>query len=148
MTKAPTDALVHSDGGGVRGLSSLVILQRLMTHINEAIRDQRRSDDTRNGVEPHEVFDLFAGTSTGGLIAIMLGKLGMTLQESIQAYHDLSKSVFGKKHIRGRITFGLARTRYSGSRLERQIQGLVPKKKGIAEAVPMVSDDNSKEVAW
>ena len=28
---------------------------------------------------PYEYFDLICGTSTGGLIAIMLGKLGMVL---------------------------------------------------------------------
>ena len=71
----------------------------------------------------------------------------MTLKESIQAYHDLSKSIFEKKYIRGRITFGLARARYSGSRLERQIQGLM-QRKGFAEAVPTVSNDDSNEVAW
>ena len=76
----------------------------------------------------------------------MLGKLGMTLKESIQAYHGLSKSIFEKKHIRGRITFGLAPARYSRRRLERQIQGLI-QRKGFAEAVPMVSNDDSNEVA-
>ena len=98
-------------------------------------------------MEPRDIFDLVAGTSTGGLIAIMLGKLGMTLKEFIQTYHDPSKSIFEKKYIRGRITFRLARARYSGSRLGRQIQGLI-QRKGFAEAVPTVSNDDNNGVAW
>jgi len=52
------------DGGGVRGLSSLLILREIMNDIGE-------------NVKPREYFDLIGGTSTGGLIAIMLGILGM-----------------------------------------------------------------------
>lgn len=48
------------DGGGVRGLSSLIILERLLCMINEELR---------GGHEPllvSEVFDFVVGTSTGG----------------------------------------------------------------------------------
>lgn len=58
------------DGGGVRGLSSLLILQEIM----EDIRHRKKLDQTP---KPCECFDLIGGTSTGGLIAIMLGLLGM-----------------------------------------------------------------------
>lgn len=58
------------DGGGVRGLSSLLILQRVMQEI------QRLNGDSELPL-PCEYFDLICGTSTGGLIAIMLGRLRM-----------------------------------------------------------------------
>jgi len=58
------------DGGGVRGLSSLLILREIM----ETIERQTDADETPL---PCEYFDLIGGTSTGGLIAIMLGRLGM-----------------------------------------------------------------------
>jgi patatin-like phospholipase/acyl hydrolase len=58
------------DGGGVRGLSSLLILQQLMKEIEELKRDGKPA-------LPCEYFDLICGTSTGGLIAIMLGRLRM-----------------------------------------------------------------------
>lgn len=57
------------DGGGVRGLSSLLILRYIMKDIGQQV-------DARD-VKPCEYFDLIGGTSTGGLIAIMLGTLGM-----------------------------------------------------------------------
>ena len=58
------------DGGGVRGLSSLLILRDIM----EDIESRTSADATP---KPCEYFDLIGGTSTGGLIAIMLGLLGM-----------------------------------------------------------------------
>jgi patatin-like phospholipase/acyl hydrolase len=48
-------SLLALDGGGVRGLSSLLILRRLM----EAI-------DPHNPPKPCDVFDMIGGTSTGG----------------------------------------------------------------------------------
>lgn len=118
-----------------------------MQYVNETIRNQRRDEETCEDVEPRDVFDFVAGTSTGGLIAIMLGKLGMTLGESIRAYYVLSKSIFGKKHVRGRITHGLAPTRYSGSRLEGLIQNLIGER-GFPMTIPMVSDDDRDKIAW
>lgn len=47
------------DGGGVRGLSSIMILKHIMQGVNE----QRGPDDQ---LEPCEVFDMIGGTSTGG----------------------------------------------------------------------------------
>lgn len=54
-----------TDGGGVRGLTSLLILRQLMHQLG--------SEDTP--AKPCQYFDIIAGTSTGGLIAIMLGIL-------------------------------------------------------------------------
>src|SRR5690242_16384030 len=56
------------NGGGVRGLSSLVILREIM----EEVQRQAKLNETPR---PCDYFDLIGGTSTGGLIAIMLGRL-------------------------------------------------------------------------
>ena len=53
--------LLSFDGGGVRGLSSLHILKRIMDEINR-LREERGLP-TRL---PFEVFDMIGGTSTGG----------------------------------------------------------------------------------
>jgi Patatin-like phospholipase len=63
--------ILSLDGGGVRGLSSLLILREIMRDIGQQV------DATE--VKPCEYFDLIGGTSTGGLIAVMLGTLGMVL---------------------------------------------------------------------
>jgi patatin-like phospholipase/acyl hydrolase len=66
------------DGGGVRGLSSILIVERLMREIQIIkIRNGKAKDDDKPPL-PCEYFDLICGTSTpGGLIAIMLGRLRM-----------------------------------------------------------------------
>ncbi|TGO77361.1 hypothetical protein BELL_0111g00060 [Botrytis elliptica] len=96
------------DGGGVKGLTSLLILRRLMLQLK---RDATDPDEPVP--RPCDVFDLIGGTSTGGLIAIMLGRLGMTVDECIETYKKFGKTVFGKKKA-----FGIARTMFSGSMYE------------------------------
>ena len=51
--------ILHPDGGGVRGLSSIMILKHIMGQINDG-----RSGSEK--LEPWQVFDLIGGTSTGG----------------------------------------------------------------------------------
>ena len=115
--------------------------------LNEAIQEVGGDAETPKEVEPQDVFDFVAGTSTGGLIAIMLGKLRMNPQECIQAYKSLSKEIFGKKHTVGRITHGLAKTRYSGSRLEKCIRRLI-EENNFEPAIKMASDSNGRDMAW
>jgi predicted acylesterase/phospholipase RssA len=80
--------LLAFDGGGVRGLSSLYILQGLMRQISA------------DGIPPKpcEYFDMICGTSTGGLIAIMLGRLRMSVEECINRFLRLSTKIFKLKH--------------------------------------------------
>ncbi|WJG35713.1 acyl transferase/acyl hydrolase/lysophospholipase, partial [Fusarium oxysporum Fo47] len=85
------------DGGGIRGISSLLILE----HIMEKIRETRGLGHVRR---PCEHFDLIGGTSTGGqvsrlspIIAIMLGRLGMTVDECIRAYKKVAQQAFTPK---------------------------------------------------
>ncbi|THZ71239.1 phospholipase, patatin family protein [Aureobasidium pullulans] len=107
-------SLLSLDGGGVRGLSSLYILQSIMNAI-----------DPDNPPKPCDYFDVIGGTSTGGLIAIMLGRLDMSVDECIKAYTELSATVFHKKH---RIPFGIKgnlKERYDSKVLEQAIKQIV-----------------------
>jgi patatin-like phospholipase/acyl hydrolase len=70
--------ILSLDGGGVRGLSSLLILRELMQHI-------KRQSGARTPL-PCQYFDLIGGTSTGGLIAIMLGRLQMVRFHSMESF--------------------------------------------------------------
>jgi patatin-like phospholipase/acyl hydrolase len=72
----PPLRILSLDGGGVRGVSSLYMLKELMAQVKR----ERRVDhpnEPPSTLRPCDVFDLICGTSTGGLIAIMLGRLGM-----------------------------------------------------------------------
>ncbi|KXG45220.1 Acyl transferase/acyl hydrolase/lysophospholipase [Penicillium griseofulvum] len=82
--------ILSLDGGGIRGISSLLILERIMERICDA-------EDLDHVPRPCDQFDLIGGTSTGGIIAIMLGKLGMTVDECIRAYRQVAEQAFTPK---------------------------------------------------
>ncbi|KAI8625843.1 acyl transferase/acyl hydrolase/lysophospholipase [Xylariaceae sp. FL1651] len=90
-SSAPPLRVLSLDGGGIRGKSSLLILENIM----EAIREAKGLDTVP---KPCECFDLIGGTSTGGIIAIMLGRLGMTVDECIRAYDKLAQTAFTPKY--------------------------------------------------
>lgn len=46
---------------------------------------------------PCDVFDSIAGTSTGGLIAVMLGRLHMSIDECIRQYEIIGEKIFGRR---------------------------------------------------
>ncbi|KAF8129633.1 acyl transferase/acyl hydrolase/lysophospholipase [Boletus edulis] len=75
------------DGCGFRGLTQLRVLEELM---------KQHSKDTDNPSLPCDVFDLICGTATGGLIAILLGRLQMSCEEAIKAYGELEHEIFDK----------------------------------------------------
>ncbi|KAM5348926.1 hypothetical protein ACJ41O_008749 [Fusarium nematophilum] len=105
--------LLALDGGGVRGLSSLMILQNLMSTI-----------DPDSPPKPCDYFDMIGGTSTGGLIAIMLGRLRMTIDECITAYTPLSDKVFEKKSHRVKIN-GQFQGRFDTAALEQAVKQIL-----------------------
>ena len=69
------------DGGGVRGKASLILLKELMDLVGK-------------GAKPCEFFDLIAGTSTGGLIALMLARLQYSVVDAIKKYDELGLQIF------------------------------------------------------
>lgn len=112
--------LLALDGGGVRGLSTLQILKQLMDTI-----------DPESPPKPCDHFDMIGGTSTGGLIAIMLGRLRMTVDECIDAYVLLSDRIFQRQ--RHRVTIkGRVQGRFNSNELERAIKEIVVRQ-GLAE---------------
>jgi hypothetical protein len=69
----------------MRGLGCLMVIDAVMTEIKKR---------TRKAVLPCEVFDLICGTSIGGLIAILLGRLGLDCQTAIEVYEKTVKTLF------------------------------------------------------
>lgn len=112
--------LLSLDGGGVRGLSSLLILKKLMEALSP--------DDPP---KPCEYFDMICGTSTGGLIALMLGRLRMSVDECIAEYKKLSPQIFTKLHHRLNIK-GKLQGRFDHEALERGVKELL-KSRGFGE---------------
>jgi len=118
-----------------------------MSRINNVFHQLADGDGPHEDLEPHHVFKLVAGTSTGGLIAVMLGKLGMGIQDCITQYLELSETIFKHKSLRGRFTRGLAKEIYSGDRLHRCIGDLLEKKE-LHRDLPMACGETPDRIKW
>ena len=110
--------ILSLDGGGVRGYTSLLILEQLMetvanlerstdpeatssaysplvdylpeTHLPPILNDTKSTERYL----PCHYFDYVSGTSTGALIAIMLVRMHMNIDACIDEYEHLSAKVF------------------------------------------------------
>ncbi|KAK6347586.1 hypothetical protein TWF718_005424 [Orbilia javanica] len=119
------------DGGGVRGLVTLRLLQAVF---KEAGITQK----------PHQVFDLIGGTSTGGFIAIMLGRLKMTIEECIAAYMNVMGKVFPKSsEVEKKFRLVKDGAYYDEKVLEEAIKDVVRQKLGDPEAQLLDKDPNN-----
>lgn len=111
--------LLSLDGGGVQSLLTIMILKHLMRGIS-----QKRG----RIVEPWEAFDMIGGTSTGGLIAVMLGRLKMSIRSCETAYLQLSEGIFNPKRHTWNLPsrakdFLLADGQFDSDVLEKSDQG-------------------------
>jgi len=87
--------LLALDGGGIRGLITLSLLERLESLLAE------RSDNAKN-FRLCQWFDYIAGTSTGAIIAAGLAR-GKSVQELIQFYRDSGQAMFESTHLMQRL---------------------------------------------
>ena len=112
---------MNIDGGGVRGYSMLILLQELMykTYNETEGKPPKREQIPK----PCEYFDLIAGTGTGGLIAIMLGRLRLDLETCKEVYVRMTKKVFETDKTIAGIPY--RSTLFKASKLEEAIRECV-----------------------
>lgn len=91
------------DGGGIRGLIPAILLAELEAKTGKACRDQ---------------FDMLAGTSTGGIIAIGL-LAGIPASKLIDLYADRGSEIFSDAGL------GVVRPKYSAAPLEAILRELL-----------------------
>ncbi|KAF2759917.1 FabD/lysophospholipase-like protein [Pseudovirgaria hyperparasitica] len=118
------------DGGGIRGYSTLLILLQLMREISTWERKLEREEGPIPGATsrsyavnellPCHYFDYMYGTSTGGLIATMLGRLRMSVPQCLKIYREVGNDLFG--HRRTRVPLA---TKYFHRPLETAVQRIV-----------------------
>ncbi|KAF2084113.1 FabD/lysophospholipase-like protein [Saccharata proteae CBS 121410] len=124
------------DGGGIRGYSSLLIMEQLMREISiweqrleqeemeKALKDDIKTFQPRSFLEhellPCHYLDFIYGTSTGGLIATMLGRLRMSVPQCLELYREVGDDLFGKRRSILPLT-----TKYHHRPLELAVQDIV-----------------------
>ncbi|KAL8701275.1 MAG: hypothetical protein Q9201_005000 [Fulgogasparrea decipioides] len=121
--------LLALDGGGIRGVSILLILDEIMKRV-------QHDESLEHLPRPCDYFNLIGGTSTGGLIALMLGRLQMTTKEALRTYNKLAGSVFCKDNRK----FSFKDGAFKATTLEKEVQHLVAAKK-LGESMLREDDD-------
>src|SRR5947208_6520843 len=89
------------DGGGIKGVFPAAFLAELEDRLGEPIVDY---------------FDLIAGTSTGGIIALSLG-LGLTAREILQLYEKNARRIFPQSRSFSFQGMGIFRAKYAKAAL-------------------------------
>ncbi|KAF5011603.1 hypothetical protein FDECE_2297 [Fusarium decemcellulare] len=120
-TKGPPLRVLSLDGGGVRGYSIFIIVQELMhrTFVEIEGRAPRRHEIPK----PCDHFDLIVGTGTGGLIALMLGRLRLDLETCKELYVRMTRMVFETDKTIAGIPY--RSTLFKASKLEDAIKAAV-----------------------
>lgn len=120
-TKGPPLRILSLDGGGVRGYSMLIILQELMHRT--FVECEGRAPKRHEIPKPCDHFDLIAGTGTGGLIAIMLGRLRLDIETCKNVYVRMTRRVFETDKTIAGIPY--RSTLFKASKLEEAIKECV-----------------------
>jgi len=96
IDQAGPKKLLAIDGGGIRGVLALEVLQR----IEDLLKAKSRGGDFRLA----DYFDYIAGTSTGGIIAAGLA-VGMSVREILDFYQEAGAQMFVKANLLRRLRY-------------------------------------------
>lgn len=107
----PARTILALDGGGVRGIFSIAVLERIEALYSEAAGAPVRLADR---------FDLVGGTSTGAIIATGVA-LGLPAARLKQIYLELAPQVFR----RSRLRLALVHALFDAGALRREIERVV-----------------------
>lgn len=160
--------LTHSpraDGGGVRGLAELLILQRIFATMEAIVADELGAGSRT--LHPCHIFDLIGGTSTGGqvpaakdsgchsrralltensrrLIAILVGRLRLSIPKSIAVFRSLSERIFPtpkQSWLSKHVAIASGKSVYDANMLESELRRIVDETTGDAETRMIVDVD-------
>lgn len=106
----PNFRILSFDGGGIRGVLTAVLLDRLLTAYPSLLKDQ-----------PNTV-TMFAGTSTGGILALGVAA-GLTPTQIRDLYVTNGKLIFDSSWIRDVVEIGgLSGSKYDNTNLKQILQ--------------------------
>ncbi|KAF2238229.1 FabD/lysophospholipase-like protein [Viridothelium virens] len=170
--------LLSLDGGGIRGIWTLLALERLMDFVAQVELNPRyflgdceelapasdllaaehsfsplafpdhvshgpfqSEEDARDYRKwkygqrylPCHYFDMIGGSSTGALIAIMLGRLRMPVSDCLYEYKTLGEKIFGDPRVLTQLSFIIIpRAKYDSGTLTTVFKGVVRKREEVS----------------
>ena len=107
--------LLTIDGGGIRGVLSLEILDEFERQLAEA------QGIPREHFTLSDFFDYVGGTSTGCVVAACIAR-GMSVAEIKKFYHDLGPSMFDNRLYKKALTFFKDQSAYDATPLAKALQ--------------------------
>ncbi|KAF3931315.1 hypothetical protein ABW19_dt0204353 [Dactylella cylindrospora] len=110
ISPTATKTILSFDGGGIRSYSSLLILEKVMIEIQKKL-------GLPNAPKPRECFDIIGGSGTGGIVAILLGRLGMPVEDALASYRRIAVLAFNPLKSWFWIPGIYPSTKYSGDNL-------------------------------
>ena len=121
----PLARILSLDGGGIRGVITAVILEEIENRTNKRI---------------HELFDLIAGTSTGGILAAGLtvpdrnnrSKPKNSASDMLSFYLNEGKYIFGDRANKLELMF---RAYHPSERIEKVLKDCIGKDVYLSEAI-------------
>ena len=120
--KTGTRKLLALDGGGIRGVMTLEVLDRIQSELQ---RKLGRGDDFVLA----DYFDYVAGTSTGAIIATCLS-LGMRVSDIRDFYIESGPAMFDKTNLLRRYFLN----KFHSSKLTQKLKDVIASKTGEPEA--------------
>ncbi|KAI1317485.1 FabD/lysophospholipase-like protein [Xylariaceae sp. FL0255] len=133
------------DGGGIWGYWTLLVLQELMKQIQR--EEQEINQEVTSSFHPHgeplnvsrlhkpytpflpcHYFDYVAGTSTGALIAILLSRFRMTVEDCLEEYETMARCIFGHPRLIHNIRFGIGGNKYHTKHLENAVKEVIERR--------------------
>ncbi|KAH7390498.1 acyl transferase/acyl hydrolase/lysophospholipase [Pyrenochaeta sp. MPI-SDFR-AT-0127] len=133
-----TKILLSIDGDGIRGLSSLLVIESLVNAICVKIGQR---------LDPYQIFDLTGGSSLGGIIAIMLCRLRMQPQQARESYKRIAKQAYlNKKDFFVSLDPHAPKPNVDGVALEFEIKSIVQKELNNQDELLLDGRDDSDDV--
>ncbi len=106
------------DGGGLQGISTLLILNSLLNAI------ARKNGVPDSKLRPCEVFDVIAGIGTGGWLALLLGRFQMDVSAALAEWYNLIDCIAPRSKVEKLRMRVLQHTYFDTDRLVEQIDEL------------------------
>jgi hypothetical protein len=151
------------DGEGVSGHSALSFLKRLMSKVQQYEEEEEPNIESSAAPRstykwihpppsgrycpspflPCHYFDYIGGTGTGGLIAIMLGRLRHDVDTALDVYQQLSREVFQKNAGGGHSLFDRGVKKRTIA-LEQIFYDIRPALQGVGESRSKFGYDESR----
>ncbi|MBR1424801.1 patatin-like phospholipase family protein [bacterium] len=131
-----TFKILSIDGGGIKGIYSIALLSKL-----EELTDQKIVNS----------FDLICGTSTGGLIALLLGA-GYSPREILEFYKTNANIIFPQSKKANLLKLAMGKAKFSNEPLKKVLKQYLGDKKMqdsiVKLCIPAVDSDNERPTVF